>query len=180
LVNLELGPLAPLAEDPSLKFVGIAIATGVTAFTFFYPTYFSRRQNMGRGLSEVIRILEADDSWRARRVLILKYEQNLEPNEMELKKSMEKVRNDLIMIQSWIEEKGVPTMVLQDLYSGVFVKMIVAYVKYMEEFHPTIQIELSIRKLFKSSSRWYKRESQNVVSKRFGRDIANVWDKLGL
>ena len=180
MVGVELGPLAPFAAEPSLYFVVIAISTGITAFAFFYPTYFSRRQNMGRGLSEAIRILEADDSWRARRILILKYEKKLETNEMELKKSMEKVRNDLIMIQSWIEEKGVPTMVLQELYSGVFVKMIEAYVKYMEEFHPTIQIERPIRKLFKSSSRWYKRESQNVVSKRFVRDMANVWDKLGL
>jgi len=179
LVGVELGPLAPFAAEPSLYFVVIAISTGITAFAFFYPTYFSRRQNMGRGLSEAIRILEADDSWRARRVLILKYEKKLETNEMELKKSMEKVRNDLIMIQSWIEEKGVPTMILQELYSGVFVKMIEAYVKYMEEFHPTIQIERPIRKLFKSSSKWHKRESQNVVSKRFGRDMANVWDKLG-
>jgi len=135
---------------------------------------------MGRGLSEAIRILEADDSWRARRILVLKYEKKLETNEMELKKSVEKVRNDLIMIQSLIEEKGVPTMILQELYSGVFVKMIEAYVKYMEEFHTTAQIERPIRKLFKSSSRWHKRESQNVVSKRFVRDTANVWDKLGL
>ncbi len=180
MVGVELGPLAPFAAEPSLYFVVIAISTGITAFAFFYPTYFSRRQNMGRGLSEAIRILEADDSWRARRILVLKYEKKFETNEMELKKSVEKVRNDLIMIQSWIEEKGVPTMILQELYSGVFVKMIEAYVKYMEEFHPTIQIERPIRKLFKSSSRWHTRESQNVVSKRFGRDIANVWDKLGL
>ncbi len=135
---------------------------------------------MGRGLSEIIRILEADDSWRARRILVLKYEKKLETNEMELKKSVEKVRNDLIMIQSWIEEKGVPKMVLQELYSGVFVKMIEAYVKYMEEFHPTAQIERPIRKLYKTSNIWYKTQSKDVVSKRFGRDIANVWDKLGL
>jgi len=180
LVAVELGSLAEYAEEPSLYFVVIAISTGITAFAFFYPTYFSRRQNMGRGLSEIIRILEADDSWRARRILVLKYEKKLETNEMELKKSVEKVRNNLIMIQSWIEEKGVPKMVLQELYSGVFVKMIEAYVKYMEEFHPTIQIERPIRKLYKSSSKWYKRESQNVVSKRFVHDMANVWDKLGL
>ncbi len=180
MVNLEVGPLASLVEDPAFKFVGMAIAMGVTAFAFFYPTYFSRKQNMGRGLSEAIRILEADDSWRARRILVLKYEKKLEPNEKDLKKSVEKVRNDLIMIQSWVEEKGVPKLVIQNLYSGVFLKMIEAYVKYMEEFHPTAQIERPIRKLFKSSSKWYKRESQNVVSKRFVHDMANVWDKLGL
>ncbi len=180
MVGVELGPLAPFAGDPSLYFVVIAISTGITAFAFFYPTYFSRRQNMGRGLSEAIRILEADDSWRARRVLILKYEKKLETNEMELKKSMEKVRNDLIMIQSWIEEKGVPTMVLQELYSGVFVKMIEAYVKYMGEFHPTAQIELPIRKLYKSSSKWFKYQSSDVVTKRFGNIGVNVYDKLGL
>jgi len=179
LVNFELGPLAPyVSDDPSLQFVGMAIAMGLTAFAFFYPTYFSRRQNMGRGLSEAIRILEADDSWRARRVLILKYEKKLETNEMELKKSVEKVRNDLLMIQSWIEEKGVPTKVLQELYSGVFVKMIEVYVKFMEEFYPTAQIERPIRKLFKSSYRYHKHQSKTT---RVMEDAAlNLWDKLGL
>ncbi len=72
MVNLEVGPLATLVEDPSFQFVGMAIAMGLTAFAFFYPTYYSRRQNMGRVLSESIRILEAYDSWRARRILLLK------------------------------------------------------------------------------------------------------------
>ncbi len=99
---------------------------------------------------------------------------------MELKKSVEKVRNDLIMIQSWIEEKGVPRMIVQKLYSGVFVKMIEAYVKYMEEFHPTAQIERPIRKLYKSSSKWLKLESTDVVTKRFEKIGVDVYDKLGL
>ena len=178
--SIEVGPLAQFVEDPAFHFIVIAISTGITAFAFFYPTYFSRRQNMGRGLTEIIRILEADDSWRARRVLILKYEKRLEPNEMELKKAANKVRTDLIMTQSWIEEKGVPKMVLENLYSGVFVKMIEAYVKYMEEFHPTDQIELPIRKLYKNSYSWFKRESKNVVAKQFQNLIANLRDKLGL
>jgi len=84
------------------------------------------------------------------------------------------------MIQSWIEEKGVPIMVLQNLYSGVFVKMIEVYVKFMEEFYPTAQIERPIRKLYKSSYRWHKRHSQDVVSKHFEEVTANIWDKLGL
>jgi len=180
LVILELGPLAPLVEEPSTQFVGVAIAIALTAFTFFYPTYYSRRQNMGRGLNEAIRILEANDSWRARRILVLKYEKKLEPNEKDLKQSAEKVRNDLIMIQSWIEEKGVPTLVLQNLYSGVFLKMIVIYVKFMEEFYPTAQIERPIRKLYKSSYRWHKHHSQDVVSKQFEEVAANLWDKLGI
>jgi ribonucleotide reductase beta subunit family protein with ferritin-like domain len=181
LVGIELGPLEPLVyQEPAFHFVVIALSTGITAFAFFYPTYFSRRQNMGRGLNEIIRILEADDSWRARRVLILKYEKKLETNEMELKKSAEKVRTNLIMTQSWIEEKGVPRMVLQELYSGVFKKMIEAYVKYMEEFHPTAQIERPIRKLYKSSSKWLKLESTDVVTKRFGKTGVNIYDKLGL
>ena len=178
--SIEVGPLSQFVEDPAFHFIVIAFSMGITAFAFFYPTYFSRRQNMGRGLSEIIRILEADDSWRARRILVLKYEKKLETNEMELKKSVEKVRNNLIMIQSWIEEKGVPKMVLQELYSGVFVKMIEAYVKYMEEFHPTTQIELPIRKLYKSSSRWIKHESTDVVTKRFENIGIKLWDKLGL
>ncbi|MCH6586083.1 MAG: hypothetical protein IH792_03515, partial [Thaumarchaeota archaeon] len=96
-MNFELGPLAPyVSDDPSLKFIGMAIAMGLTAFAFFYPTYYSRRQNMGRGLSEAIRILETDDSWRARRILILKYDGKLVPNEKNLKNSAEKVRNDLL------------------------------------------------------------------------------------
>jgi hypothetical protein len=179
LVNLEVGPLASLVEDPAFKFVGMAIAMGVTAFAFFYPTYFSRKQNMGRGLSEAIRILEADDSWRARRILVLKYEKKLEPNEKDLKKSVEKVRNDLIMIQSWIEEKAVPRLVLQNLYSGVFLKMIEVYVKFMEEFYPTAQIEYPIRKLYKSSYRMHKHQSKGVVSKEFEDVAANLWDKFG-
>jgi hypothetical protein len=134
---------------------------------------------MGRGLSEVIRILEADDSWRARRILVLKYEKKLEPNEKDLKKSVEKVRNDLIMIQSWVEEKGVPRLNLQNLYSGVFLKMIEAYVKFMEEFYPTAQIEHSIRKLYKSSYRWHKHQSKGVVSKEFEDVAVNLWDKFG-
>ena len=178
--SIEVGPLSQFVEDPAFHFIVIAFSMGITAFAFFYPTYFSRRQNMGRGLSEIIRILEADDSWRARRVLVLKYEKKLETNEMELKKSVEKVRNDLIMIQSWIEEKAVPRMVLHNLYSGVFVKMIEAYVKYMEEFHPTTQIELPIRKLYKSSSKWLNLESMGVVGKRFEKIVVNIYDKLGL
>jgi len=176
LVNLELGPLSDLTEDPAWKFIGMGIAMGITAFAFFYPTYYSRRQNMGRGLSEAIRILEADHSWRARRILILKYDGKLVPNEKHLKESAEKVRDDLIMIQGWIEEKGVPMKVLEDLYSGVFVKMIEAYVKYMEEFYPTAQIERPIRKLFKHSYRWYKHHSKNVVSKQFDNIAVNLWD----
>ena len=179
MVNLELGPLASTATDPATQFVGMAIAMGVTAFAFFYPTFASRRQNMGRGLNEAIRILEADDSWRARRILILKYEKKLEPNEKDLKKSAEKVRNDLIMIQSWIEEKGVPKMVLQNLYSGVFLKMIEAYVKFMEEFYPTAQIEFPIRKLYKSSYKWRKHQSKGVVSKEFEDVAVRLYDKFG-
>ena len=179
-MNFEVGPLAPYVDDPATQFVGMAIAMGLTAFAFFYPTYFSRRQNMGRGLSEVIRILEADDSWRARRILILKYEKKLETNEMELKKSAEKVRTDLIMIQSWIEEKGVPRAIIHDLYSGVFIKMIEAYVKYMEEFYPAAQIERPVRKLFKSSNKWIKLESTDVGTKRFEKIGVNLYDKLGL
>jgi hypothetical protein len=180
LVNLEVGPLATLVEDPAFKFVGMAIAMGFTAFAFFYPTYFSRKQNMGRGLSEAIRILEADDSWRARRTLVLKYEKKLEPNEKDLKKSVEKVRNDLIMIQSWIEEKGVPRSTIQNLYSGVFLKMIDAYVKFMEEFYPTAKIEHPIRKLYKSSYRWRKHQSKGVVSKEFEDITVKLYDKFGL
>jgi len=179
LVNLEVGPLATIVEDPAFQFVGMAIAMGLTAFAFFYPTYFSRRQNMGRGLSEVIRIFEADDSWRARRILVLNYEKKLETNEKDLKQSAEKVRNDLIMIQSWIEEKGVPRLILQNLYSGVFLKMIEVYVKFMEEFYPTAQIELPIRKLYKSSYRWHKHQSKDVVSKEFEDVAVRLWDKFG-
>jgi len=180
LVNLEVGPLAPIVDDPSMQFVGVAISLGLTAFAFFYPTYYSRRQNMGRGLSEAIRILEANDSWKARRILILKYEKKLEPNEKDLKQSAEKVRKNLIMIQGWIEEKGVPKMVLFNLYSGVFVKMIEVYAKFMEEFYPTAQIERPIRKLYKSSHRWYKLHSKDVATKTLGEVSVNVWDKLGI
>jgi hypothetical protein len=175
-----MGPLASIAEDPATQIIGIAFAIGVSTFSFFYPTFYSRKQNMGRGLSEIIRILEADDSWRARRILTLKYEKKLEPKEKDLKQSADKVRNDLIMIQSWIEEKAVPTMILQNLYSGVFVKMIEAYVKYMEEFHPTAQIERPIRKLYKHSSKWSNLESKDVVTKQFEKIVVNVYDKLGL
>ena len=175
-----MGPLASVAEDPATQIIGIAFAIGVSTFSFFYPTFYSRKQNMGRGLSEIIRILEADDSWRARRILTLKYEKKLEPKEKDLKQSADKVRNDLIMIQSWKEEKAVPTMILQNLYSGIFVKILEAYVKFMEEFYPTAQIESPIRKLYKSFHSWHKRQSKGVASKEIEDVTANIWDKFGI
>jgi len=180
LVSLELGPLAPLATEPSTQFVGVAVAIGLTTFSFFYPTYYSRIQNMGRGLNEVIRILETHDSWSARRILVFKYEKRLEPKENDLKQSAEKVRNDLIMIQSWIEEKAVAKTVLLNLYSGVFLKMIESYVQFMEEFYPTAQIERPIKKLYKSSYRRHKHQSKDVVSKQFENVAEGLWDKLGI
>ncbi len=71
-------------------------------------------------------------------------------------------------------------MVLLNLYSGIFVKMIEVYAKFMEEFFPTAQIERPIRKLYKSSYGWYKRHSKGVVTKHFEDVTANVWDKLGI
>jgi len=50
----------------------------------------------------------------------------------------------------------------------------------MEEFYPTAQIERPIRKLYKSSYRWHKHHSQDVVSKHFEDVTANIWDKLGI
>jgi hypothetical protein len=57
--------------------------------------------------------------------------------------------------------------------------MIEVYVKFMEEFHPTVQIELPIRKLYKSSYKWRKYQSKGVVSKEFEDAAVNLWDKFG-
>jgi hypothetical protein len=50
----------------------------------------------------------------------------------------------------------------------------------MEEFYPTAQIERPIRKLYKSSYKWHKRQSKGVASKQIENVTANIWDKLGI
>ncbi|MCJ8306230.1 MAG: hypothetical protein HRU07_04180 [Nitrosopumilus sp.] len=57
--------------------------------------------------------------------------------------------------------------------------MIEVYVKFMEEFHPTVQIELPISKLYKSSYRWHKHQSKDAVSKEFENIAVRLWDKFG-
>ncbi len=55
-----------------------------------------------------------------------------------------------------------------------------SYVKFMEEFYPTAQIEHPIRKLYKSSYRMHKHQSKGVVSKEFEGVAENLRDKFGM
>jgi hypothetical protein len=57
--------------------------------------------------------------------------------------------------------------------------MIEVYVKFMEEFYPTAQIEYPIRKLYKSSYRMHKHQSKGIVSKEFEDVAVKLWDKFG-
>ena len=129
---------------------------------------------------EAVRILETNNSRRARQILIGKYNNQLQPNEEELKKSAKKVQNDLLMIQNWIEEKGIPRKTIYDLYSEIFVNTIDAYVKYLEEFHPDHKVGFQIRKLFKNAYRRFIHESSKKPGKHALKLGEDLWDKIGL
>jgi len=180
LVQVDLGPLDPLAASPEIHSILVGLAIGVSSFHFFYPTYYSRKQNLGRGIMEAVRILETNNSRRARQILIGKYNNKLQPNEEELKKSGKKVQNDLHMIQNWLEEKGIPKKTILDLYSEIFVNTIDSYVKYLEEFHPGHKVDFQIRKLFKNAYRRQRLESTKIPGKHTLKLGEDLWDKIGL
>jgi len=180
LVQIDLGPLDPFAADPEIHSILVGLAIGVSSFHFFYPTYYSRKQNLGRGINEAVRILETNDSRRARQILLGKYNNKLQPNEEELKKSAKKVQNDLLMIQNWLEEKGIPKKTILDLYSEIFVQTIDSYVKYLEEFHPGHKVDFQIRKLFKNAYRRHRLESSKKPGKHVDKFVEDLWDKIGL
>ena len=171
---------AEFASDPQLHALITGIAIIATAFTFFAPTYYRRKSALARGLSETIRILETNESHNARHVLYLKYQKNKDVQEDVLKKSAEKVRNDLLMIQTMFIEKALASKVFESLYSIKMVRTIENYFEFMNEFHPELEVELPIKKLFKKSYRWYKRESKVQVSKEFEGKVEDMWDRLGL
>jgi hypothetical protein len=180
LVKVDLGALDPLAADPEIHSILVGLAIGVSSFHFFYPTYYSRKQNLGRGINEAVRILETNDSRRARQILIGKYNNKLQPNEEELKKSAKKVQNDLLMIQNWLEEKGIPKKTILDLYSEIFVNTVDSYVKYLEEFHPGHKVDFQIRKLFKNAYRRFIHDSSKKPGKHALKLGEDLWDKIGL
>jgi len=180
LVQVDLGPLDPLSANPEIHSILVGLAVGVSSFHFFYPTYYSRKQNLGRGVNEAVRILETNDSRRARQIIVGKYNNKLQPTKEELKKSAKKVQNDLLMIQNWLEEKGIPRKTIYDLYSEIFVNTIDAYVKYLEEFHPGHKLDSQIRTLFKNAYRRYRTELSKKPGKHTLKLAEDMWDKIGL
>ena len=157
-----------------------AIALIATTITFFAPTYYRTKSSLARGLSETIRILESNDSHHARRILYLKYQKNKQIDEEELKNSAEKVRNDLLMVETMFEEKALASKVFHSIYTIKIFRTIENYFKFMEEFYPSLQVELPIRKLFKKSYRWYKRESAHLATRKIDSKIEDLWDRIGL
>ena len=135
---------------------------------------------MVKGLSETIRIFENNESHKARMVFYSKYEKNEKVSKEELEKSAEKVRSDLIFIKNMLIEKAVPHKILKSMYAEELVKIINYYVQFMKEFHPSIEVDPKIRKLYKNIYRWHKINSENKVSKIFEDEVENIWDKLGL
>ena len=156
-----------------------AIAIIGTTITFFAPTYYRTKSSLARGLSETIRILESNDSHRARRMLYLKYQKNKQIEEEELKNSAEKVRNDLLMIQTMLVEKALAPKVFHSIYSMKIFRTIENYIKFMEEFHPSFQVELPIRKLFKKAYRWHKRDSADKATRKIDSRVEDLWDRIG-
>lgn len=168
-----------LTGNTDLQVLLGAFAIIATTVTFFAPTYFRRKSALARGLSETIRILESNDSRNARLALYYKYQKNKEIQEEELKNSAERVRNDLLMVQTMFREKALPSKVFESLYSIKIVRTIENYFEFMKEFHPELEIEFPIRKLFKKSYRWYKRESKDKVSQHFEGRAEDLWDRIG-
>jgi len=169
-----------IASNPEYGLLFVAIAVMVSSFTFLYPIYIQRKSALARGLSETIRILESNESHKARLVFYSKYEQNENINEDELEKSAEKIRNDLLLIQNMFDEKALPHKVFQIMYAKKLVKIINSYVQFMKEFYPSFEIEPEIRKLYKNSYKWHKLHSKDKFSKEFEGGLEDLWDKVGL
>ena len=169
-----------VASNPEYGLLFIAIAVMVSSFTFFYPTYFRRKSALARGLSETIRILETNESHKARLMFYSKYEKNENIDEEKLKKNVEKIRNDLLLIQNMFDEKALPHKVFQNMYAKKLLKIITFYVQYMKEFYPSLEIESEIKKLYKNSYKWNKLNSKDTFSNEFEGEWEDLWDKLGL
>jgi len=169
-----------IAESSEYGFVFVIIAAIVSSFTLFYPIYFRRKRDLVRGLSETIRILESNESHKARMMFYSKYEKNEKVSKEELEKSAEKIRSDLLLIKNMLNEKAVPHKILKSMYAEEFVKIINYYIEFMDEFHPDIKVEPKITKLYKNSYRWNKINSKNKVSKIIEGEVENMWDKMGL
>ncbi len=166
-----------VATNPEIHTLITAIAIIGTTLTFFAPTYFQRKSALARGLTETIRILESNKSHNARKMLYLKYQKNKEVNEEELKNSAEQVRNDLLMVQTMHREKAIASKAFHKLYSRKIFRTIENYFKFMEEFYPSHEVELPIKKLFKNAYRWHKRENKN--SREFDAHLEDMWDRMG-
>ena len=169
-----------LTTNTDLQILLGGLAIIATTLTFFAPTYFRRKSALAGGLSETIRILESNEARNARLALYFKYQKNKDVEEEELINSAEKVRDDLLMVQTMFMEKALSSKVFESLYSIKMVRTIENYSKFMKEFSPELEVEMPIRKLFKKSYRWYKRESKDKVSKEFEGRIEDLWDRIGL
>ena len=159
------------------EFLFAGIAMIVSAFSFFYPTYFRRKTSAAKGMVEVIRILESNSSRNARRMLRANYEEktNLEKNELE--KHAIDVKADFLLVQNMIDEKVLSRPVFQRIYSEVMVKTINSYESFLKEFHPSQEMDKQIVKLYKNSYKWYKMNSK--VSQSMEQKYEDIMDKIG-
>lgn len=177
-LNVNVDELAgDVATNPEFHTLITAIAIIGTALTFLAPIYYKRKSALARGLSETIRILESNKSHNARKMLYLKYQKNKEIDEEELKDSAEQVRNDLLMVQTMQREKAIASKAFHKLYSRKIFRTIENYFKFMEEFYPSHEVELPIKKLFQNSYRWHKREHK--TSRELDAHLEDMWDKIG-
>jgi hypothetical protein len=179
-LEINLGPLEAFDQDPEIHTILIGIAIMFSSFHFFYPVFYSRKQNLARGLFEAIRIMETNGSRLARQNLFAKYEKNLKINETDLKKSGEKVRSNLLMLQNWMQQKGIPRKTILDFYSYRLYRSITCYLKFLEEFYPNHEIEPQIKQLYKNCHRRYKHKSSNVLVRNSERAIEGLLDKFGM
>ena len=169
-----------IASSSEFGFLFVVASAMIASFTFFYPTYFRRKSTLGRGLSETIRILESNDSHKARLVFYSKYKKNEPVEKDELEKSAERIRDDLLLIQNMFDEKALPHKVFQRMYSRKLVRVISSYAEFMKEFYPSIEVEPEIKKLYKNSYKWANLHSKDKISKEFEGGLEDLWDKVGL
>ena len=166
-------------DGHNLHFLFILIASSVSAFSFFYPTYYQKRSSMANALRDLITILESNESRHARAALVAKYDDEFEEDEdADLDKSANRIRGDLLLIQSMIDEKSIPRNVFQNLYSERMVRIILCYRSYMHEHHPDLEPEKPIKKLYKNSYRWKKFESRGKLTKQFESLHLELEDKI--
>ena len=177
---MELGPVGDVVGgQPEFQFIMTAAAIVTSSIAFFAPTFYRTRQTQSRGLVELIQIIEANESRFARRNLRKKYEKNLLVSKEDLEKSSQQVRDDLLLIYETISSKSASKTVFQKIYAEIMVETINAYFKFMEEYYPDSEIESEIKKLYKTSFRWYKLKSGDRTKQEIEGTFEDLYEKLG-